>query len=54
MNNTIIITPAYFTEIEKSLLESEVYKRTFESAKVAIAKKRDLISQSYQNKNIEK
>jgi hypothetical protein len=51
MNKPIIITPAYFSEIEKSILESEVYKRKFESAKASIANKRDLINQSYQNKH---
>jgi hypothetical protein len=54
MNNPIIITPAYFSEIENSILESEFYKRKFESAKASIAKKRDLINQYYQNKNTEK
>jgi hypothetical protein len=38
MNNPIIITPAYFSEKEKSILESECYKRKFESAKATIAK----------------
>jgi len=46
MNQPSIISPAYLSELEKSILESEAYKRKLSSAKASIEKNKELLKKA--------
>lgn len=43
MSKTVVITPSYLADLEKSILESDAYQKKLISAKLAIEKNREML-----------
>ena len=46
MSKPVVITPSYLAELEKSILESDAYKRKLASAKASFEKNKEMLKKS--------